>query len=837
MYSIVSSYRIVVAAILSLVIGSCLMQAGTTEKRGTESVAEGLHYVVAFPQVWAAPAENPLPVPMTLLISSRSAARVRITTPGSSRNDNAIIDQVFVLEPNVVKKVPIPKGYMNEESEVRKAHGIMITADHPVSVSTYQAWNGNGEIARHLPVEGLGTEYYSMNFYQDRYGTASAGYKYRPGQILIVAAVDNTIVTYIPTVTTEGGKDAESVPKGTPRNIQLDRGETFLIKAKIDPVTNKEWSSDISGTLIRSNKPIGVVSGHTKVAIMRYPDILPPTGMFAADAHFVRNNVHDAMFPTTMAGTDFVTIPCMYKAQRVTGMNGVEYGIDDDRGDVVRVIALEDNTLLQSLAANGSSYLNRRNLRRGESYTETSTDRPTVWKASKPVLMVQYGKSYARIQPPLVGTTQEGKVDKAQGHPTVEAGQPMMQCVPSVDRWVSYGVFSAPEGVDNFLNVVFRVEDAAKIKIDGRTLTAAYPAISSIAGSPYAFIRVTTGSGDHIIESSTPAVKWMAWTYGSIDGLQQGRAYGTPVSVDISVACDDSLAVDEEETVCGDVDTWGRMVPSGTTACGGIVNVEAIALTNYELNVDETFNVSDASVHYRVRVIDRTQDATATVRMRTRSGRYVEKTYTYNAVKFGVNPTSLDFRISQDDATSCKTVEFSNLGPTAAAVKELKVWRHPGIFTFDPASFVLKPGESIQVQMCATLPTPGVRIDDIIARFDCYEAKVAAVRVSSESGDTTVSVEQDDRASLVVGTPSPLPASVHGTISIPVDASAQGDVTLTLFDGVGRIVGTMESVHVDGGRQTLRLDLPELAPSPGLHILRIQMPSGAVRTIPLMLTE
>jgi len=157
MYSIVSSYRIVVAAILSLVIGSCLMQAGTTEKRGTESVAEGLHYVVAFPQVWAAPAENPLPVPMTLLISSRSAARVRITTPGSSRNDNAIIDQVFVLEPNVVKKVPIPKGYMNEESEVRKAHGIMITADHPVSVSTYQAWNGNGEIARHLPVEGWGT--------------------------------------------------------------------------------------------------------------------------------------------------------------------------------------------------------------------------------------------------------------------------------------------------------------------------------------------------------------------------------------------------------------------------------------------------------------------------------------------------------------------------------------------------------------------------------------------------------------------------------------------------------------------------------------------------------
>lgn len=779
-----------------------------------------------------------MPVPMVLLISSRTGARVRITTSRSSRNENSVIDKEFVIEPNVVTKVPIPIGYMNDESEVRKGHGIMIAADHPISVSTYQAWNGNGEIARHLPVEGWGMEYYSMNFYQDRYGTSSGGYKYRPGQILIIAAVDSTVVTYTPTVTTEGGADAQSTPKGASTTITLGRGETFLIKSKIDVATNKEWSSDLTGTLIRSNYPIGVVSGHTKVAIMRYPDVLPPTGIFAADAHFVRNNVHDAMLPNTMAGTEFVMLPCIYTTGRVTGMSSVEYGIDDDRGDVVRVIALHDNTLLQSLAVNGSSYLNRKTLRRGESYIETSTDRATVWKANKPILMAQYGKSYARIMPPLMGTVSDEKVDKAQGHPTVEAGQPMMQCIPSIDRWVNYGMFSAPEGMDNFMSIVFRTEDANRIKVDGRPLLSVYPgSMASIAGSPYTYVRTPIGVGDHVIESTIPSVKWMAWTYGSLDGLQQGRAYGTPVSVDISVACDDSLAVDEETTTCGDVDTWARIVAAGNAACGWIANVEATELTNYEQIFDDVFNAGDASIHYRMRVIDRTQDAKATVRMRIRSGKYVEKTYTYTAVKVGVDPTSLDFRIPQDDATSCRMVEFSNPGPTPVAVKELKVWRHPGIFTFDPSSFVLPPGEVVRVRMCATLPTPDVRIDDIIARFDCHEAKVAAVRVGGESGDTTVSIEQDDRRSPIVGTPSPLPASVHGSISIPIDASTQGEVMLTLFDGVGRIVGTMMSVHVDGGRQTLRLDLRELAPSPGLHLLRIRMPSGGLHAMPLVLTD
>ena len=328
-----------------------------TERRGTMVLTEGRRYMVAFPQVQASPTEKPMPQPMQLLVSSKTKTTFRIQTPAGI-NDAAKMDKEFTVEANKVLKVPISTAYMNTESEARRGYGILITSKKPISVTTYQAWQGNGEMARHLPVEGWGKNYYTMNFYQDRYGNSS-GYKYRPGQILIIADKDNTVVSYTPTVDTEGGVEAPSVRKGATQTVTLEKGETFLIKSKINELENKEWTTDLTSTWIRSNKPVGVVSGHVKVAIMRYPDVLPPTGNFAAEAHFVRNNVHDAMLPLEMAGTKFVTTPCMYTPTRVVGQASIEFGIDDDRGDVVRVIALEDGTTVKAMRQDGSGLLNK----------------------------------------------------------------------------------------------------------------------------------------------------------------------------------------------------------------------------------------------------------------------------------------------------------------------------------------------------------------------------------------------------------------------------------------------------------------------------------------------
>lgn len=731
---IVSATKWVLTVALLAMIASVGATAQTSERRGSMSLIEGRRYMVAFPQVWASPTEKPLPKPMLLLISSKTKAKVRVQTPAGI-NDAARIDRTITLEANKVYKFDVSTAYMNgvsssgPESETRRGYGILVTGDRPISVSTYQAWNGNGELARHLPVEAWGKNYFTMNFYQDRYGTSASGYKYRPAMFLLIADKDNTVVTFTPTVTTEGGTDSPSTPKGVSTSVTLERGETFIVKAKIDEVQNKEYTTDLSGSIIKSSKPIGVISGHTKVGILRYPDVLPPTGAFAAEAHFVRNNVHDAMLPVEMAGTQFITVPCMYTPTRVIGQASAEFGIEDDRGDVIRIVALEDNTKVSSMRQDGSSLKPERTLRKGESFLATSVEVATLWVTDKPAIAGHYGKSYAKILPPALVAGKDG--DETQGHPTVESGMPMLQYVPSTDRYVSYGTFWAPEGMDNFLNIVFKTVEVGKIKVDGKSLTSAFGgSMRPLKGTEYSYIRTAIGAGDHVIESESDNIKWAAWTYGSLDGLQQGRAYGTPVAIDLAIPCDDSLAV-KETIVCGDVDGEGKILPENTT-CGSIFAVYAEELVNYELLVDEDFSSGDKTVKFKVIVQDKTKDATARVLVITRSGKFVEKTYTYVADKVAFDPAKLDWGTIAYNANECKNFTLTNNSPNVVTVKDIKAKYFPGTFTFNPKSFVLQPNETKAVEVCAMITTPEQKIDTVLVALECFDFPATELRVRGE---------------------------------------------------------------------------------------------------------
>lgn len=710
-----------------------------SESRGTMDLLEGRRYMVAYPQVWNSPTEIPAPQPMVLFISSRVKAKVRVQTP-SEINDAGRFDREYTLKPNEVQIVEISVTYMNKESESRTGYGIFVTSDKPISVSTYQAWMGNGELARNLPVEAWGKNYYTMNFYQDRYGAAN-GYKYRPSQILVVAAYDNTVVSYTPTFATEGGRETPSIPKKGTGQVTLNKGDTYLIKAQIDENLNKDFRSDLTGTWIRSSRPVGVISGHTKVAIMRYPDVLPPTGNNMAEAHFVRNNVHDAMLPIEMGGTKFVTVPSMYTQTRVTGKASADFGIDDDRGDVIRVVALEDNTTIKALRTNGEGFLNKWKLNRGETALETALETATYWESDKPILMGHYGKSYAKIIPPggIVDEKSNGhfngigkEENNTQGHPTVESGMPMLQYVPSTDRWVSYAVFHAPEGMDNFFNIVFTTEDVVNIKIDGRALNSAFGgAMRPLQGTPYSYIRTPIGAGDHVVESVKDEVKWTAWTYGSLDGLQQGRAYGTPVAVDLAIPCDDSLNV-TETIVCGNVTAVGTILPENSV-CGSIFGVYAEDLVNYTLVEDAAFNPGDKKVNFWLNVNDPKKDASGKVRVVTRSGKFVEKTYTYTADKFDFDPKKIDFGVIPFKTPVCKEVRITNLRTDAPLdIKEVRAKYFPNVYKFTPTTTVIPPGGSAMITVCATITDTREKLDTMIVKLGCYEQLTTELRVRGE---------------------------------------------------------------------------------------------------------
>ena len=251
-------------------------------------------------------------------------------------------------------------------SENIQGNGIEVKADKPISVFTFQAWNGNGELARHLPVEAFGKEYSTANYFQDHY-LDNGVEKLKPSQILLVSAYDGTQVTYNPVYQTQGGADQPSVPAKAAGRVTLNKGETFLILAKTTPGFSQDNITDLSGTVIKSSRPIGVISGHTKVAIPRMPYLLSGGFGVPAPAHFIRNNVHDAQLPINMAGKEFVTLPSMYTDLRVPGQSAAQTGSEDDRGDVVRVNALEDGTIIERMNLTGS-WQKVRSMNKGESF-------------------------------------------------------------------------------------------------------------------------------------------------------------------------------------------------------------------------------------------------------------------------------------------------------------------------------------------------------------------------------------------------------------------------------------------------------------------------------------
>jgi len=800
---------IVILSIVSIV--SAFSQA---DNDGITPITEGRIYVVAFPQVWAETTEKPLSTPMSLIISSQVATTAYISTP-AAENSSPRIDKFVQLSPNVPVRVAIPMSYMNQSSGLRNGFGIRVSSPAPITVFTEMAWNGNGEMARHFPVNSWGTAYYTMNVYLDRFGN-STSYKYRPAQYVLISNQDSTVIRIESRMNLELDQHLTLVSSSGSNKVYqatLSRFETMVVKPVVDESQLKEFTTDPSGSLITSNNPIAVVSGHTKGAIMRMPDVLPPTGIFAAAAHFLRNNVHDAMLPNQLAGKEFVTVPCMYTSTRVTGQTVIEYGIDDDRGDVIRVIALENNTTIKRMRQDGSGMINVWKINKGETRIESATETASCWTSDKPIMMGQYGKSYAKILPPDV--SKDGNA--TQGHPTVEAGMPMLMTVPSTDRWVTHGVFQSPEGLDNFLSIVFNVNSAQNIMIDEKALQSAWGgSLRLIPGTEYAYIRTPIAAGSHTITSTEPDAKWMAWTYGSLDGLQQGRSYGTPVAVDLSIASNDIVSVDALTSNCST--TGVSHTESATDTNAAMHDVYMVSGTNFSLDVSP--QVVKNQLSWALTPINQAQDATATLRMASRSGRFIERTYTYTADKVSVTPTTINFGNVQPGTPVCDTIVVRNESDTRSlTIQQILAKNFPDIYSILPTTFTLPPGASQSVVICVVVSDVNPVKDTIITNLACYGQPSVAITIN---GITDVEESETD-ARIVY--PMPVVLSEHSSFSVRVPASA---TSVRIHDALGKVVYTSQV----RGEETLSIATRFLL-SAGLYGITFSTSDGDV-VVPLV---
>ena len=748
------------------------------QTRGTMDITEGREYMVSFFPVLTSELEKPLPQPMVLLISSRVNTKVRVETP-SNINPNGRIDRTYDVIADEMLQVPIPLPYLPDESGVLTGFGVRVKSEHPVSVNTYMMWLGTGEVTRHYPVSVWGTEYRTVNTWEDRYGSTTTGYTSTPPSMVLIAHEDETEITIESKRPLQTGQDVEDIGDNKYK-VTMDHGDVVCLDWELTEggAGARELYTDPSGTHVVGNKPFAVMSGSREAAVMRYPDLLPPTGRFAADAVFVRSNLHETLLPTSFGDTSFITIPHMYTPTRVTGQASEEFGIDDDKGDVIRFVAVVDSTIVCRLNPDGSDK-ELGMINAGETWMEVSVEDATIWKTSKPCMLYQYGKSYAKILPPSFDVEQK-RGALGQGHPTVESGMPCLATVPPVSHFVSYGTFRSQEGMDNFFNIVFKPEDAGSIKIDGVALNSRFGnAERMIDGTPYAYIRANIGTGDHYVKSESDDIKWMAWTYGSLDGLQHGRAYSTPVAVELSEPCDDEVVLGGT-IVCYGYDASAEVISEGD--CGRIADVYLEESDNFTLTLDEELDSETTFSSFSLRAVDTTRLAEATLIAVTRSGKFQRQYYRYTPDTVSFDPGSLNFGVISTGIKVCDTITVTNeSGDSVLVIDTVDFKYNSEYFTVEPSSFTLPPGASIQVRVCITYDKANELIDTMLLRTAC--GVIAGPEVIARGDEPVIYVSDRDWGNVPPNSPG-IEKSVEIVNSSDVDLVIT-DYDRSLLDGSG----------------------------------------------------
>jgi len=230
---------------------------------------------------------------------------------------------------------------------------------------------------------------------------------------------------------------------GSPVRYHLNRGEAIQLRPRFCPT----MSSDLTGSLIQSNKPIAVFSGHNCAYV-------PDPGTTAC------NILVEQLPPVDTWGRSYVV--------------GV---VAERSSSVVRVIAAEDDT---PVYVNGHRAAH---LHAGRYWDDRWVRQPLWINADKPVMVVQYTKGFSSGD---------------------SIGDPSMMVIPPVESFQRQSVVTAPvHGAwRHYLQVIAPLDGIRSVRIDGRVVEPSL--FRRVEPGEYAVAAIPITDARHVIESSLP---------------------------------------------------------------------------------------------------------------------------------------------------------------------------------------------------------------------------------------------------------------------------------------------------------------------------------------------
>lgn len=370
----------------------------------------------------------------------------------------------FTTTPGQITTINLPNGRFGSPTveiltieTVLSGMSVHIVADTEVAVYGMSHKRYSSDAFMALPVDVLGTEYRAVCYQSSLWNEPKNGSPIGPplpSEFIVVAVQDSTLVTITPSALTAGGK-----PANVPFKVLLNKGDCYLVQGE-----ETQRNNDLTGTLIESELPIAVLSGHVRTGM---PEGYNNQGTTRPS----RDHLIEQLPPVSAWGDSAFVIPFA----------------TSDEPDLVRIISSEDgNTITVNGVAVGT-------FNAGQFYELKDVRIPLSIKGTNPIQVSQY------MHTSRYPSSQTPGSKPAYGDPAMTLVYPVEQFATS---YTFISVVDASAFLGNFVNIVVEQGGVAGMLLDGNPIQAS--SFSPIPGTTYVYAQLALNQGTHNISGPKP---------------------------------------------------------------------------------------------------------------------------------------------------------------------------------------------------------------------------------------------------------------------------------------------------------------------------------------------
>lgn len=530
---------------------------------------------------------------------------------------------IYTVEKDSVLTISVPLDstlYIESKlSEVPNYKLIEVITDKKTIVYAMNHTGASSDAYAALPVANWGKEYVIVSTANDSYLPADRfpDTVSRSSEFMIMASEDSTLVQFRPKATTVAGFDTNDLV-----SIYLMKGQSYLVMSSQQQTRGL---GDLTGTIVRSDKPIGVLSGHVRTAIPVYIDE-PLRYDRRGDS---KDHLAEMLMPTKIWGLNHISTP---------------FSINST-GDYIRVVSIQPNTKVTAFGNN--TFRDFELVNPGDIEDFYPVGVPVVWIADKPIQIAQ-------IMPSSAYDDLGQKFD------------PCMVIVPPLEQFVSRILCEVPrtpagrygEPFSNFVNLICERSAITTLTLDGTLLMSLYPRLydQQIPGTQYNWLVIPIKPGVHSFKADTG--KFSGIMYGTLIDDSYALSLGlsllktsfvdsVPPTLNFTENCDKIDVTAEEE--------------GGANAIGlDELTVVLDSTVNYKWTV-ETSTETSTKLNLKAEPIDITKNGQIIIDTRDKLGNGKRLKYTYNALSIEVRSDIIFNKVDWKDST-CELVTVKNVG-------------------------------------------------------------------------------------------------------------------------------------------------------------------------------